>query len=163
MSRLNAAVSRVEEFYIVVGDTKSSERDGPSEFDTPEDEGVMDRDHELFEGSLDRAFFVIVTSYSTFAERHWPKALRKHRINNLGWSKPKADHIAFVNDPHWRYNLERQLEIVLLDEANTIKDLTANVANSVAWLQTDFHVLVTASPEDENDQCVFYFIARRRN
>ncbi|KAL6719219.1 hypothetical protein ACLMJK_003456 [Lecanora helva] len=35
--RLNVAVSRPEDFFVVVGDTKSVEQDEPSEFDTPDD------------------------------------------------------------------------------------------------------------------------------
>ena len=107
--------------------------------------GTLHHAHELFDGKEQRSRAIIISSYTTFAVRHGPAAIRKHRINKLAMSKTEADKIRFEADALWEGSLENCFDLVVNDECHLLKSLSADVSNSVLWLNALRYIMISAT------------------
>lgn len=49
-------------------------------------------------------------------------------------------------DPKWSDDLRGQFSTVVLDEAQTVKNPLKEVFQTIAWLNADFHIFMSATP-----------------
>lgn len=52
-----------------------------------------------------------------------------------------------TNDPAWPQNLEGKFNIVIIDEAQAIKNPMSHNHLAVIWLDATFYILVTGTPD----------------
>lgn len=108
--------------------------------------GNLHGSHELFDRREQRSRAVIITSYTTFAARHGPAPLRKHRINSKIMSKTEAEKLERELDPLWAGSLRGCFETVVNDECHMLKSGSTDVSTSVAWVEATDHIMISASP-----------------
>ena len=109
-------------------------------------QGRLNRQHPMFDGSSANANVIVVSSYSTFTERHGPTMQRKWRINTSRWSRTQADSNIDNLDPKWPDALDNMFGFVVLDEAHIIKHVSNKTSTCITWLSAAFHILITATP-----------------
>lgn len=108
---------------------------------------LLKKDYPFFaQNNEDFARTLVLTSYTTFAERHGPKKQQRWRTNVLKWSEDTAKLDLKILDPTWPQNLTGLFAKVVLDEAHNTKNTLTDVATTISWLKADFHLLMTATP-----------------
>ena len=108
--------------------------------------GRLNRQHAIFDGSLANASTIVISSYSTFTERHGPSSQKKWHINRCHMSRTAADTVIDDLDPRWPERLDHMFGFVVLDEAHIIKQTSNKTSIAIKWLKAQFHILVTATP-----------------
>ncbi|KAM5448074.1 hypothetical protein MaudCBS49596_005660, partial [Microsporum audouinii] len=100
--------------------------------------GRLEADMPMFDGGDKCGDIIVLSSYQSFNARHGSaeKAdwLREH---------PNA---RFTDGRSWRYDLSGLFGDVILDEAHTIKNLTAQTTHTILSLKADFYLCLTATP-----------------
>ncbi len=69
-------------------------------------QGRLNRQHQIFDGTVGTASVIVITSYSTFTERHGPSVQKRWRVNKHHWSKTESDHKMDELDPRWPDRLD---------------------------------------------------------
>ena len=109
-------------------------------------QGRLTREHEIFNSNVNTASTIVVSSYSTFTERHGPNTQKKWRVNKSRWSRTASDNEIDNLDPRWPDRLDHLFGYVVLDEAHIIKQTNNKTSICTKWLKANFHILVTAIP-----------------
>ena len=108
--------------------------------------GRLSREHSIFDGSVANANVIVVSSYSTFTERHGPNMQKKWRINTCRMTRTESDSRMDELDPRWPDRLDLIFGFVVLDEAHIIKQTSNKTSITIKWLKAKFHILITATP-----------------
>ena len=126
--------------YRYHGDRRAKPRGRETIIDTD-----LTKRHALFQGQESSARSIVVTAYSTFAGRHGPGALYKERTKQRLPKDVKEKEYQTL-DPSWEKALDGCFEIIIMDEAHTIKNDEALSNVALAWLSASFHIFLTATP-----------------
>lgn len=109
-------------------------------------QGRLNSDHWLFPGALETKRIVVVTSYGAIVRRHGPRAQHEWKVLQGGWEEENAGDRYGQYDDEWPSGLAGLFETVVLDEAHLIKNVKTEVNGTIPWLQTPFHLFLTAAP-----------------
>ena len=108
-------------------------------------DGLLTRSHAIFRETESTAKSIVISSYSTFAERHGPSKQKRWRRNE-GMSALQAEKLLNIPDQQWEFNLSDCFENMICDEAQHLKDPTSAMSVAAQWVQAKFHVLASATP-----------------
>ncbi|CRG88522.1 putative ATP-dependent helicase C23E6,02 [Talaromyces islandicus] len=108
----------------------------------------LTKSHELFDGSLERASTVVVTTYETFRNRHGPPAanawVHKQR-KRLGDPKAFSNRPKDVKPKDWPGDLAGLFFDVILDEGHYIRNKDSAISIAVQWSEASFYLIMTAT------------------
>ncbi|KAI9872234.1 MAG: hypothetical protein M1830_001879 [Pleopsidium flavum] len=107
---------------------------------------VLKKNSFLFSGSPDNAQSLIITSYGTLAARHGVKAQFHWRTVSGQWNAVNATRKNKEYDNIWPSGLGQLFNTVVLDEAHSIKNEDTDINTAVSWLDSDFHLFLSATP-----------------
>ncbi|KAH8746169.1 P-loop containing nucleoside triphosphate hydrolase protein [Hyaloscypha sp. PMI_1271] len=108
-------------------------------------EGLLKNTNALFNGDLTNEDYGIITTLPTLRNRHGPQALYEWRKEVLNMTSQQAKAMWNIPDPNWPGLLRNCFEIVCIDEAHTIKNMDTAGHTTIAWLNAEYHLLITAS------------------
>lgn len=109
--------------------------------------GTLHAKHELLDPDNEAtSHVVIVVSYSTFAARHGPQAVRSWLVEKKGRSTQKAKETCTHLPRSFPHKLDYMAGWVILDECQAVKKFDSYTSISIRWLAGQFHVLMTATP-----------------
>lgn len=102
----------------------------------------LDRHHPIFNGSAENAKHLIITSYQTLDDRHGPAAVKTWARKNGRRFEGKAAH----PPTGFPFNITGLFKIAIFGEAHSLINTTHSIHKAAVWLQSDFNLLVTATP-----------------
>jgi hypothetical protein len=108
--------------------------------------GKLTRDSEFFNGNKKNARVLIITTYQSLNARHGPGELKSWLVEHEKMSVKSAERAATAPHPDWPRRLDGLFGRVILDEAQLVKNFTAQTSTAVAWLDASFHVCLSATP-----------------
>ena len=111
------------------------------------DSPLLRHDCGLSRGDPNR-LVVLLTSHDTFRARHGPRAFYawKHGAAPKGWSRLAEMKPEPSPEDEWPADLRDEFDIAVVDEAHTIGNPFVQANQTLAWLNTRFNVLMTATP-----------------
>jgi hypothetical protein len=108
--------------------------------------GPLTRKSKYFDGKERRASVVIVTSYQSLNMRHGPSELCTWLIEEKGMTELAAKSMANTPHPDWPGHLGGLFPTVILDEAHTMRNLSALCTQTALWMDPQFYICLTATP-----------------
>lgn len=105
----------------------------------------LTKSNVIFDGREERASIIVISSFTTWAYRHGPKAQHKWRLDN-GWTRTSTDRAFIELDREWPGSLSHCFNIAVADEAQSLKSLTSHGNYALRWLSTSFNILATGTP-----------------
>lgn len=114
-------------------------------FDVIED---LTKNSAIFNGKSRNAGVVVITSYHSYNQRNGPLRLKSWRMSEKKMTSLMAG--AIINDPNtdgeWPGDLAGLFSVVVLDEAQLVKNMNAMVGTAIDWSAAPFYLLLTATP-----------------
>ncbi|QKX64262.1 uncharacterized protein TRUGW13939_11435, partial [Talaromyces rugulosus] len=108
----------------------------------------LTKSHELFDGSLERASTVVVTTCETFRNRHGPPAanswVTKER-KRLGDPKAFSNRPKDVKPQGWPGDLAGLFSDAILDEGHYIRNKDSGISTAIRWSDADFYLIMSAT------------------
>ena len=100
--------------------------------------------HSLCQNLEDNARSVIFTTLGTLGVRHGPRALASYLRKEKGMTKKMAAE-AMYHYQDFPDSLKGLFQLVVLDEAHTIKNMDTEANVSLHWLNASFYLFLTAT------------------
>lgn len=115
--------------------------------------GHLEKNHDIFKPHPKDKQFLVFTSLSTFMKRHGPSEVQKYRLSEKGFTKKQSETTYFINEPEFPGNLDGCFDVIVIDEAHSIKNDETSGHATIRWLNAQFLILATASvaPNRVND------------
>ena len=143
IAEINAVVPGQFKIYLYYGDRRTNREAAVPGMEVID--GLLTKRHPIFDGQEQNARVIVISTYSTFAERNGPKAQKAWRRNKRHFSAKMADKMEGDLDVMWEGNLSRCFRIVACDECHILKDIKAKSSIAVQWLNADKHLLISAT------------------
>ena len=89
---------------------------------------------------------MVITSPSTWLDRHGPKAQRVWLKNSQRLDRLTATEANTQLQPEWKFGLDGCFEVIVINEAQLLQSLSAQTSIALQWLRAKMHVLVSATP-----------------
>ena len=110
-------------------------------------EPSMTRESDVFKGT-NLHMRIVITTPPTLSSRNGPKKQAEWRVQTQGWTKAEAwrrENLESL-DPEFPYSLENCFEVVIIDEAQSIKSRASQAHITTRWLAASWYLLMTATP-----------------
>ena len=104
------------------------------------------KNHNMFNEDVDNTRSIIITTYETLISHHEVRAQQNWCVFWEHWNVNAAKQIKQEYDISWSGGLNNCFDTVVLNEAHLIKNSTTETLRAVQWIQSDFHLMLTATP-----------------